>query len=83
MPEEDVQVVMFGRTVSLIDMADHDLIAWPVRPNAPSRTTPPPQRPLSETRIGPPFRKLPASLHATRTWALDRLFGEFDGLSSQ
>src|SRR5579863_7075276 len=59
MPEEDLQVKMFGNTVSLIDMADHDLVAWPVRPFAPSRTSPAPERPSPERGLAPPFDRLP------------------------
>jgi pimeloyl-ACP methyl ester carboxylesterase len=82
MPEEDVQVKMFGNTVSLIDMADHDLVAWPVRPFAPSLTSPPPQRPSPARGIEPPFDKLPATLQEAREWARKRLFEQLDSLSA-
>jgi pimeloyl-ACP methyl ester carboxylesterase len=86
-PEEDTQVVMFGHTVSLIDMADHDLKAWPVRPFAPSRTSPPPRRPAAENgpghKVDAPFDKLPLGLQATREWALQRFFDELDGLTAE
>jgi pimeloyl-ACP methyl ester carboxylesterase len=82
-PEEDTQVVMFGKTVSLIDMADHDLKAWPVRPFAPSRTSPPPRRPAADQGVEAPFDKLPRDLQADRQWALKRFFDELDGLTDQ
>lgn len=86
-PEEDTQVVMFGKTVSLIDMADHDLKAWPVRPFAPSRTSPPPHRAslpgTTGGSIGPPFNKLSVRLQASRAWALNRLFDELDALTAE
>jgi pimeloyl-ACP methyl ester carboxylesterase len=81
-PEEDTQVHMFGNTVSLLDMADHDLRAWPVRPFAPSRTSPPPRR--LETAYGTaPFNKLPHDIQVAREWALKRFFEELDSLSPE
>lgn len=82
-PEEDTQVAMSGHTVSLIDMADHDLKAWPVRPFAPSRTSPPPRRPAAGEAVETPFDKLPRALQAARQWALQRFFDELDGLNDQ
>jgi pimeloyl-ACP methyl ester carboxylesterase len=82
-PEEDTQVVMFGKTVSLIDMADHDLKAWPVRPFAPSRTSPPPHRPAPGKGVKSPFGKLPRDLRTARKWALGRFFEELDSLSAE
>jgi pimeloyl-ACP methyl ester carboxylesterase len=82
-PEEDVEVTMFGHTVPLIDMADHDLVAWPTRPFAPSRTSPPPERSLLEHGVTTPFNKLPRPLQAARQWALERLFAELDGLNAE
>jgi pimeloyl-ACP methyl ester carboxylesterase len=82
-PEEDVQVTMFGHIVSLIDMADHDLVAWPIRPFAPSRTSPPPERSWLEHDVTAPFNRLPRPLQAARQWALERLFAELDGLNAE
>jgi pimeloyl-ACP methyl ester carboxylesterase len=82
MPEEDVQVTMFGNTVSLIDMADHDLASWPVRPYGPSRTSPPPRGPVSGERMAAPFDRLPHQWQVARAWALQRLFKALDGLSA-
>jgi pimeloyl-ACP methyl ester carboxylesterase len=81
MPEEDVQVVMFGNTVSLIDMADHDLVSWPLRPYGPSRTSPPPRKPAPGERVASPFDRLAPPWQAARGWALGRLFTELEGLS--
>jgi pimeloyl-ACP methyl ester carboxylesterase len=82
-PEEDTQVVMFGNAVSLIDMADHDLKAWPVRPFAPSLTSPPPRRPAAGGGPEAPFDRLPQPLREARRWALGRLLDELDGLGEQ
>jgi pimeloyl-ACP methyl ester carboxylesterase len=82
-PEQDAQVVMFGNTVSLLDMADHDLRAFPVRPFAPSRTSPPPRKPAAGQRVGPPFDILPPDLQNARQWALEGFFGELDGLGAE
>lgn len=82
-PEEDFQVKMFGNTVSLIDMADHDLVAWPLRPYAPSRTAPPPRRPTPGDSAAWPFSRLPRDLEAARQWALSRLFDELDALNDR
>ena len=82
-PEEDTLVEMFGNTVPLLDMADHDLKAWPVRPFAPSRTSPPPSRPAPRQRVEAPFDRLPHDLQVVRQWALKRFFEELDGLSSE
>ncbi len=82
-PEEDTQVVMFGRTVSLIDMADHDLKAWPVRPFAPSRTSPPLDKSAVGQGVQAPFDKLPPDLRTAREWALRRFFEELDSLSAE
>jgi pimeloyl-ACP methyl ester carboxylesterase len=82
-PEEDTQVVMFGKTVSLIDLADHDLKAWPTRPFTPSRTSPPPRRPAADHGIDAPFDKLPRDLQAAREWALKQLFDELDSLNAE
>jgi hypothetical protein len=71
-PEEDTQVVMLGNAVSLIDMADHDLKAWPVRPFAPSRTSPPPRKPTTEHGVEATVDKLPRALQGAREWALRR-----------
>jgi len=81
MPEEDVQVRMFGRTVSLIDMANHDLTAWPLRPYGPSRTSPPPRRLAPGESVPTPFDRLPGKWRAAHLWGLQRLFSELDGLS--
>jgi pimeloyl-ACP methyl ester carboxylesterase len=81
-PEEDFQVQMSGNTVALIDMADHDLAEFPVRPFAPSRTSPPP-RPSSSGEISPPFDKLPADLQTARAWALRRFFKQLDALDAR
>jgi pimeloyl-ACP methyl ester carboxylesterase len=82
-PEEDTLVKMFGNTVSLIDMADHDLKAWPVRPFAPSRTSPLPPKPASGQRVAPPFDKLPRDLQATRRIALARFYETLASLSAE
>lgn len=83
MPEEDAEAAMFGKTVSLIDMADHDLAAWPVRPYARSRTSPPPQMPAAgRSAIGAPFDRLSRPAQAARVWAMDHLFGELNSLSA-
>lgn len=81
-PELDFQVQMLGNTVSLIDMADHDLKAWPVRPFAPSLTSPPPSRPKGVKVPEAPFDKLPREFHAMRTWSLERFFKELDALTA-
>jgi pimeloyl-ACP methyl ester carboxylesterase len=80
-PEEDFQAVMSGNTVSLIDMADHDLRAWPVRPFAPGRTSPPP--PAKSTGIEPPFDSLPRAIQAARQWALRKFVRELNGLNAE
>jgi len=82
-PEEDFQVAMMGNTVSLIDLADHDLRAWPVRPFVPSLTSPPPSRPGAGGRIGAPFDKLPRAMAEAHQWALQRLLEELDRLSAE
>jgi hypothetical protein len=75
---------MFGKTVSLIDLADHDLKAWPTRPFTPSRTSPPPRRPTAEQHgVHAPFDKLPRDLQAAREWALKQLFDELDSLNAE
>jgi pimeloyl-ACP methyl ester carboxylesterase len=81
-PEEDNQGQMFGNTVSLIDMADHDLVSFPLRPFVPSRTTLPPRPPASPDTVSPPFDRLPAAPQSARQWALARFFHELDGLTS-
>ena len=80
MPEEDAQAQLMGNTVTLLDMADHDLKAWPVRPYAPSRTSPPPRR--TDHGTEPPFDKLPRDLQVAREWALKHLFEELDALTA-
>jgi pimeloyl-ACP methyl ester carboxylesterase len=82
-PEQDVLVQMFSHTVPLIDMADHDLLAWPIRPFALSRTSPPPKRSSLKDGVAAPFDKLPPSLRAARQWALERLFAELDELDAE
>jgi pimeloyl-ACP methyl ester carboxylesterase len=82
-PEEDHMARMFGNTVSLIDMADHDLAAWPVRVFAPSRTTPPPALVATPARAMAPFDRLPRRFQQERRWALDRFVEEVKGLTDQ
>lgn len=82
-PEEDFQVKMFGNTVSLIDMADHDLVSWPVRPFAPSRTSPPPTHPVPGQPLAAPFDKLPNDAQNARQWALQHFFDTLDRLTPQ
>jgi hypothetical protein len=53
-------------------MADHDLKAWPVRPFAPSRTSPPPRKPTTEHGVQATVDKLPRALQGAREWALRR-----------
>lgn len=77
-PEEDTQVRMFGNTVALLDMADHDLKAWPVRPFAPSLTSPPPVPGATD----PAFARLPPKLQAARSWARQKFFVELAHLSA-
>ena len=80
-PEEDTQGQMSGNTVSLIDMADHDLVSFPLRPFAPSRTTPPPRPPASPEASDPPFDRLPPALQNARRWAFGRFFHELEALT--
>jgi pimeloyl-ACP methyl ester carboxylesterase len=82
-PEEDHLVQMFGNTVSLIDMADHDLAAWPVRVFAPSRTTPPLALVAAPSQSPAPFNRLPRKLQQERRRALDRFVGEVKSLTGQ
>jgi len=82
-PEEDHQVQMSGNTVSLIDMADHDLAAWPVRLFPPSQTTPPPALEAAPAQTPAPFDRLPEKLQQERRWAFDRFAGEVKGLTDQ
>lgn len=80
-PEEDTQGRMFGNTVTLIDMADHDLVTFPLHPFATNRTTPPPTLPSSSRLADPPFDRLPARLQRDRQWALEQFLDKLKNLT--